>query len=159
MHRQTHTPFFVNGLHHPRLPTHLECDTNLKGCGISSSKSRSGSCSSRVGVIDDANVAYVDQDDIEEDNLINTDDTIADSDEDDDAGIFSIANDYTSENKNTLPENEDDLLLVCTKHPATNQSESAEFFYCWHEKQWSVSCKTSSLMRWTGRNGTLKSME
>ena len=35
-------------------------------------------------------------------DLSNSDDTIADLDEDDDAGIFSIANDYTSEDENTL---------------------------------------------------------
>ena len=100
----THTLFFVNGLRHPRLPTHLECDTNLRGEEIRSSKNRSGSCSSRVEVFDDANVAVVDQVDIEEENLINSDDTIADPDEDDDACIFSIANDYTSEDENTLAE-------------------------------------------------------
>ena len=42
--------------------------------------------------------------------------------------IYSIANDYTSEDENTLAEKEDDLLAVCTRHPATNQSESAEDF-------------------------------
>ena len=26
-----HTPFFVNGLHHPRLPTFLECAPRLRG--------------------------------------------------------------------------------------------------------------------------------
>ena len=73
-------------------------------------------------------VADVDQVDIEEDNLINSDDTTADTDEDDDAGIFSIANDYTSEDENTLAEKEDDLLAVRTRRTATNQSESAEDF-------------------------------
>ena len=47
-------------------------------------------------MIDDANVANVDQVDIEEDNLINSDDTFADLDEEDDVGIFSITNEYTS---------------------------------------------------------------
>ena len=89
----THTPFFVNGLHHPRLPAHLVCDSNSRG-RVRSSKNRSGSCLSRVKVIDDANVADVDQIDIEADYLSNSDDTIADPDEDDDAGIFSIANDH-----------------------------------------------------------------
>ena len=50
------------------------------------------------------NVADVDQVDIEEDNLSNSSDTIADPDEDDDAGIFIISNDYTSEDENTLAE-------------------------------------------------------
>ena len=43
-----HTPFFMNGLLHPRLPTLLECDSWIKEGGTSSSKNGSGSCSSRV---------------------------------------------------------------------------------------------------------------
>ena len=31
----THTPFFVNGLRHPRLPAFLECDSRLRGGGDS----------------------------------------------------------------------------------------------------------------------------
>uniref|UniRef100_A0AAV1UU77 Integrase catalytic domain-containing protein n=1 Tax=Peronospora matthiolae TaxID=2874970 RepID=A0AAV1UU77_9STRA len=27
----THTPFFLNGLRHPRLPAFLECDSSLRG--------------------------------------------------------------------------------------------------------------------------------
>ena len=67
------------------------------------SKKRSGSCSSRVEVIDDANVADVNQVDIEEENLINSDDTIADPDE-------------------------DDLLAVRTRRTATSQSVAAKDF-------------------------------
>ena len=62
------------------------------------------------------------------DDLSNSDDTIADSDEDDDAGIFSIANDYTSEDENTLAEKDVDLLVVRTRRTATNQSDAAEDF-------------------------------
>uniref|UniRef100_A0AAV1TLM7 Integrase catalytic domain-containing protein n=1 Tax=Peronospora matthiolae TaxID=2874970 RepID=A0AAV1TLM7_9STRA len=29
----THTPFFVNGLRHPRAPAFLECDSSLRGGG------------------------------------------------------------------------------------------------------------------------------
>ena len=103
-------------------------------------------------------VADVDQVDIEEDNLINSDDTTADTDEDDDAGIFSIANDYISEDENTVADKDDGLLAIRTWRTATNQSDAAEDF-CWHEKQWSVSCKTLLLTWWTGRNGTLTNME
>ena len=123
-----HTTFVVNGLRHPRLPTYIECDTNSRGEGIRSSKIRSGSFSSRVEVIDDANVADVDQIDIEADDLNNSDGTIADPYENDDAGIFSIANDYTSDDENTLAEEEDDLLAVRTRRTGTNQSMSAEDF-------------------------------
>ena len=34
----THTTFFVNCLRHPRLPTHLEYDTNLRGEGFARAK-------------------------------------------------------------------------------------------------------------------------
>ena len=90
-------------------------------------------------------------------NLGNSDDTIADPDEDDKAGIFSIANAYTSEDENALAEKEDDLLVVRARRPATNKVSQQKNF-CWHEKQWSVSYKTPSLKRGTGRNGTLINM-
>ena len=53
---------------------------------------------------DDANVTDIDLIDVEEDNLINSDDTIAEPEKDDDAFIFSIANDYTSDDENTHAE-------------------------------------------------------
>ena len=34
----TYTPFIVNSLRHPRLPTHLECDTNSRGEGYARAK-------------------------------------------------------------------------------------------------------------------------
>ena len=99
----TYTPFFVDSLRYPRLPTLLECDSWLRGVRTRSRKKRSGSCSSRV----DANVitydADVDQVYIEEDGHLNiSDDAIIESDDDDDAGIFSIANDYSSEDDDTI---------------------------------------------------------
>ena len=42
--------------------------------------------------------------------------------------VYSIANDYTSEDENTLAEIEDDLLAVRTRCTATNQTDSAEDF-------------------------------
>ena len=94
--------------------------TLIQGVRGSLEQNRSGSCSSRGEVIDDANVAYVDQIDIEAGDLSNSDDTIAGLDEDDDAGIFSISNDYTSEDENTLAEKDDDLLAVHTRCTTTN---------------------------------------
>uniref|UniRef100_A0AAV1UWZ8 Integrase catalytic domain-containing protein n=1 Tax=Peronospora matthiolae TaxID=2874970 RepID=A0AAV1UWZ8_9STRA len=84
----THTPFFVNGLRHPRLPTFLECDSSL-GVVNSLEQKRSGSCSSHVdnGVdVMDADVDHIDTDD----------------DDDEDAGILSIANDCQSEDDDIL---------------------------------------------------------
>ena len=95
--------------------------TLIQGVRCSLEQNRSGSCSSRGEVIDDANVAYVDQIDIEAGDLSNNDDTIADLDEDDDSGTFSISNDYTSEDENTLAEKKEDLLAVRTRRTATNQ--------------------------------------
>ena len=34
----THTPFFVNGLRHPRLPTQLEGSSSLRGGGLAGAK-------------------------------------------------------------------------------------------------------------------------
>ena len=41
-----HTPFFVNGLRHPRLPNFIECYSRLRG--LISSGRQSGSHSSRA---------------------------------------------------------------------------------------------------------------
>ena len=65
---------------------------------------------------------------IEEDNQINSDYTIADLDDDDDAGIFSIAKDYTSEDDDILAEENIDRLAVHTRRTETNEGESAEEF-------------------------------
>ena len=130
--------------------------------GARSSKNRSGSCSSRV----DANVvtydADVDQVDIEEDDhLNNSDDAIIESDDDDDAGIFSIANDCSSEDDDTLADEqkEEELFLQLALCELNKTMSRQQNDFCWLEKQWSVSCRTPSLTRWTGRKGTLKRME
>ena len=44
----THTPFFVNGLRHPRLPKFLACDSRLRGEWTHSSDRQSGSHSIRA---------------------------------------------------------------------------------------------------------------
>ena len=74
-----------------------------KGGGTRSSKNRSGSCSSRADanvVTYDADVDQVGTD--EEDHLNNSGNAMIDSDDNDDAGIFSIVNDYSSEEKDNL---------------------------------------------------------
>ena len=58
-----HTPFFVNGLLHPRLPTFLECNSSLRGGGNHSSKRQLGSRSSRTDhevTTYDADVDHID---------------------------------------------------------------------------------------------------
>ena len=96
----THTPFFVNGLRHPRIPALLECDSGSRGGGNHSSRKRSGSCSSRVDETVNATDTDVDSVNIEA-KVTNNNDAIVDSD-DDDAGIFSIANDYDSGSDDAL---------------------------------------------------------
>uniref|UniRef100_A0AAV1TTF5 Reverse transcriptase n=1 Tax=Peronospora matthiolae TaxID=2874970 RepID=A0AAV1TTF5_9STRA len=64
----THTPFYVNGLHHPRVPTLLECNSGSKGGGTRASKKRFGSRSSRSDeevIAFDADIYNID---IEEDD-------------------------------------------------------------------------------------------
>ena len=121
-----------------------------KGGGTRSSKNRSGSCSSRV----DANVITNDADiyqvDIEKDgHRNNSDDAIIESDDNDYAGIFNIANDYSSEDDDTLADDQKEertLSAVCTRRTEQNMSRQQKDF-CWLEKQWSVSCITPSLTR------------
>ena len=58
----THTPFFVNGLRHPRLPTILECNYSLR-VGDHSSERQIGSHSSRTDhevTTYDADVDHID---------------------------------------------------------------------------------------------------
>ena len=99
--------------------------------GVRSSKNLSGSFSSRVEILDDANIVDLDLIDIDEDSLNNSDDAIADPDEHDDAGIFSIANDYTREDENSLAEEEktlakeeNGLLAVRTRGNVTKKRVS-----------------------------------
>ena len=92
------------------------------------SRNRSGSCSSRVAIIDDANDADVDLFDIEEGGHSNSDDTIATLGNGDDAGTASIANHLTSEDDDTLAEEENDLLAVRTGRTESNRNDSAEAF-------------------------------
>uniref|UniRef100_A0AAV1TJB7 Integrase catalytic domain-containing protein n=1 Tax=Peronospora matthiolae TaxID=2874970 RepID=A0AAV1TJB7_9STRA len=92
-----HTPFFVNGQRHPRLPAFLKCDSSLRGGVDSLEKNRPGSCSSPVdnGVdVMDGDVDAIDIDD----------------DDDDDAGIFSIANDRQSEDDDALTGEDNSLF-------------------------------------------------
>ena len=73
-----------------------------RGKSITCEKNWFGSCSIRV----DANLftydAGVDKFDIEEDHPNSNDDTNIESDDDEDAGISSIANDCSSEDEDTL---------------------------------------------------------
>uniref|UniRef100_A0AAV1U3R5 Reverse transcriptase n=1 Tax=Peronospora matthiolae TaxID=2874970 RepID=A0AAV1U3R5_9STRA len=64
----THTPFYVNGLRHPRVPTLLECNSGLKEGGTRASKDRIGSRSSRSDEEVIAFDADIDNIDIEEDD-------------------------------------------------------------------------------------------
>ena len=155
----THTPFYVNGLRHPRVPTLIECNSWIRGGGTRSSKNRFGSCSSRV----DANVvtydADVDQVDIdEESHFNNSDNAIIDSDDDDDAGIFSIVNDSSSEEDENLAEEEKTLLAVRTKRTDIQNKESAENFLLTREAVVRF-VQDSIEMQWTVRNGTQTRME
>uniref|UniRef100_A0AAV1T1M5 Uncharacterized protein n=1 Tax=Peronospora matthiolae TaxID=2874970 RepID=A0AAV1T1M5_9STRA len=64
----THTPFYVNGLRHKRVPTLLDCNSGLRGGETRPSKSRIGSRSSRSDEEVIAFDADIDNIDIEEDD-------------------------------------------------------------------------------------------
>ena len=76
--------------------------------------------------------ADVDQVDIEEeDHLNNRDDAIIESGDDYDAGIFSIAKDYSSKDYDTLTDEQKEemtLSTVCTRQTEQNNILSAEGF-------------------------------
>ena len=94
-----------------------------KGRGSRSSKNRSGSCSSRV----DANVVTYDADV----DQVDIDDAIIVSDDDDNAGIYRIANDYSSEDDDPFADEEKDksnLSAFRTRRTEQNNVGSAEGF-------------------------------
>ena len=93
-----------------------------------SSKNRSVSCSSRVDAHADTFDADVDNVDIEEVEPPSRDDAAATSDNDYDAGLFSIVNDNANEEEHTLAEEESDLLAVTSKRTERHNNESAENF-------------------------------
>ena len=76
--------------------------------------------------MDDANEADVDKLYIEEDNLSTSDGTIV---EFDDAGIFSIANDYTSEDEDILAKDESDLWAVRNRSIETEKASQQKNVY------------------------------
>ena len=107
-----HTPFYVNGLRHPRISALLDCDSSSRRGGTHSSRKRSGSCSSPIDETVNAKDSDVDLIDIDEHRSSNSNDAIVDSD--DDAGIFSIANDYASESDDALTDEETHISAVRT---------------------------------------------
>ena len=70
----------------------------------------------------------VDNVDIDAIDLTSSDDAAATSDNDEDADIFSIVNDYASEEVDTLVKEEKNLLAVRTKRTDRHNNESAERF-------------------------------
>uniref|UniRef100_A0AAV1VPE6 Reverse transcriptase domain-containing protein n=1 Tax=Peronospora matthiolae TaxID=2874970 RepID=A0AAV1VPE6_9STRA len=96
----THTPFYVNGLRHPRVPTLLECNSGLRGRGTRASKNRFGSRSSLSDDEVSAFDADIDNIDIEEDDA--------------------------SESAEALTEEKVDVAAVRSQHTEANES-SDEF--------------------------------
>uniref|UniRef100_A0AAV1TEL5 Integrase catalytic domain-containing protein n=1 Tax=Peronospora matthiolae TaxID=2874970 RepID=A0AAV1TEL5_9STRA len=93
----THTPFYVNGLRHPRVPTLLECNSGLRA---RASKNRFGSRSSRS---DDEVIAF-----------------------DADIDVIDIEEDDASESAEALTEEKVDVAAVRSQRTQANES-SDEF--------------------------------
>jgi hypothetical protein len=110
----SHTPFYVNGLRHPRLPPLLESDSSLREGGTRSSTSQDGSRSSSV---DDA-----------VDTVANDDPVIGQND--DDASESSISDDEEpDEGDHALVDDEEmDISAVRASRTAAKQAESAGDF-------------------------------
>ena len=95
-------------------------------------KTRFGSCSSRAGTNGGTYDADVDRVGIkEDDHLNNNEDAIIKSDDDENAGNFGIANDYFSEDDDTLADEQKEkrtLSAVLTRRTEQNNAESAKGF-------------------------------
>uniref|UniRef100_A0AAV1UW56 Tf2-1-like SH3-like domain-containing protein n=1 Tax=Peronospora matthiolae TaxID=2874970 RepID=A0AAV1UW56_9STRA len=109
----THTPFYVNGLRHPRIPTLLECNSGLRGGGTRASKNRFGSRSSRSDEEVIAFDADIDNIDIEEDDASESAEAL--TEEDDPSGSAEA-----------LTEEKFDVAAVRLQHTEANES-SDEF--------------------------------
>uniref|UniRef100_A0AAV1VDR5 Reverse transcriptase n=1 Tax=Peronospora matthiolae TaxID=2874970 RepID=A0AAV1VDR5_9STRA len=106
----THTPFYVNGLRHPRVPTLLECNSGLRGGGTRASKNRFGSRSDEEAIAFDADIDNID---IEEDDASESAEALT---EDNDP----------SESAEALTEEKVDVAAVRSQHTEANES-SDEF--------------------------------
>ena len=124
----THTLFYVNGLHHPRIPALIQSDYGLRGGVTRSDKNRFSSCSSRIIVHADTFDDDVDNVDIDAIGISSKNDAAAISDSDDDAEHFSIVNEYASGQVETFAEEEKNLLAARTKRTGRHNNESAENF-------------------------------
>uniref|UniRef100_A0AAV1UIH6 Tf2-1-like SH3-like domain-containing protein n=1 Tax=Peronospora matthiolae TaxID=2874970 RepID=A0AAV1UIH6_9STRA len=109
----THTPFYVNGLRHPRVPTLLECDSGLRGGGTRASKNRIGSRSSRSDEEVIAFDADIDNIDIEEDDASESAEALTEEDD-------------PSESAEALTEEKVHFAAVRSQHTEANES-SDEF--------------------------------
>ena len=113
----THTPFFVNGLRHPRLPTFLECDSSLGGTHSSDRQSvyHSSRADNAVATFD----ADVDHIGFGEEDESKSEDALTGHDTDQ----ISIT---PSAFKDTLTEATSDLATVRSKSTADLDNESAD---------------------------------
>uniref|UniRef100_A0AAV1UII4 Integrase catalytic domain-containing protein n=1 Tax=Peronospora matthiolae TaxID=2874970 RepID=A0AAV1UII4_9STRA len=99
----THTPFYVNGLRHPRVPTLLESNSGLRGGGTRASKNQIGSRSSRSDEEVIAFDADIDNIDIEEDDASESAEALTEEKVD----VAAVRSQHTEAN-----ESSDDFILA-----------------------------------------------
>uniref|UniRef100_A0AAV1VC13 Chromo domain-containing protein n=1 Tax=Peronospora matthiolae TaxID=2874970 RepID=A0AAV1VC13_9STRA len=109
----THTPFYVNGLRHPRVPNLLACNSGLRGGETRASKSQFGSRSSRSDEEVIAFDADIDHIDIEADDASKSAEALTEEDD-------------PSESAEALTEEKIDVAAVRSQHTEANES-SDEF--------------------------------
>uniref|UniRef100_A0AAV1UCS5 Integrase catalytic domain-containing protein n=1 Tax=Peronospora matthiolae TaxID=2874970 RepID=A0AAV1UCS5_9STRA len=122
----THTPFYVNGLRHPRVPTLLECNSGLKGGGTRASKNRFGSRSSRSDEEVIAFDADIDNIDIEEDDASESAEALTEEDDPSESAEALTEEDDPSESAEALTEEKVDVAVVRSQRTEANES-SDEF--------------------------------
>ena len=156
------TPFYVNGLRRPRLPTLLECDSLSRGEGIARAK---------TVLVLDHHVSTLTSSRMmpmaTRSTLINKITSII-------AATLSLTRMMVtmlifSAMSTTIParmastslmnRKRKALYLQLTEGELNKITLSQQKDFCWLAKQWSVSYRIPSLTRWTVRNGTLTRME
>uniref|UniRef100_A0AAV1UXT3 Integrase catalytic domain-containing protein n=1 Tax=Peronospora matthiolae TaxID=2874970 RepID=A0AAV1UXT3_9STRA len=122
----THTPFYVNGLRHPRVPTLLECDSGLRGGETCASKNRFVSRSSRSDKKIIAFDADIDNIDIEEDDASESAEALTEEDDPSESEEALTEDNDPSESAEALTEEKVVVAAVRSQHTEANES-SDEF--------------------------------
>ena len=163
MHASTqNTPFYVNGLRHPRLPTFLECDSWIRWGDARSSKTVLA-LAHHILTLTSSLMMPMSIRLTSKKNIISIIAMTLLSSQTMMTMLVCLAS------PNTITDRMMTLSLMNRKRKAlfiqfaqgelNNIISRQQTYFCWLDKQCSISCRTPSLTRWTGRSGTLTRTE